>query len=493
MNFEKILDLLSSIFTVTMGTLAALSVFAFIVIWIVDKTQVRHTIRRNYPFFGRFRWIAEKAGEFTREYFINDERKEDPFAAHDRRYVYASSKNQTRNKAFGTTLEYSDNDYSFVNSQFPYLHKTQKPSAIIFGEDTDNPYSTTSRVNVSGMSFGALSANAVLALSQGMHSAGGWLNTGEGGISKYHKEGGADLVFQLGTAKFNVSNEDLSLNLEKLEKVSSDPQVKMIEIKLSQGAKPGKGGILPASKVDAEIAKARGSEIGVASISPNGHIEAKDLDGLLKLIYQTKKHSKKPTGIKMCLGSPEQLDVLFNGINSKLNDESIEDRHNFVPSFITMDSADGGTGAAPAAFLDHMGMNLKESLPILNKKLKQYNLRDKIKIIASGKLISPAKAAWAFALGADVIVTGRGFLFAQGCIQAKKCNKNTCPTGITSHKRKYTKGLVPEVKSVRVANYHRNLTIDLIDIAHACGVQSFEHLNESHIRVRKSIDIVNIG
>jgi glutamate synthase domain-containing protein 2 len=478
---ENILSSLSNYFTISAGLIWALILIAFITVYIIDRTQTKHTIRRNYPVFGRFRWFAEEAGVFIREYFINDERKQDPFSAHDRRYVYASSKNQTRTKAFGTTLEKKDNDFSFVHSQFPYIGNSNYPTEIIFGEDTENPYKTKSRVNVSGMSFGALSANAVLALSKGMKEAGGWLNTGEGGISSYHRKGGADLVFQIGTAKFNVSNNDLTLNEEKLSLVASDPQIKMIELKLSQGAKPGKGGILPASKVNKEIAEARGQEIGTDSISPNRHVEADTLNNLLELIYKTKKYSKKPTGIKLCLGSPEQLDILLKSISEKIN-ISIDDSQNYIPSFITIDSSDGGTGASPSAFLDHMGMHIKESLPLLSEKLIKYNLRDKIKIIASGKLITPANMAWAFAMGADVVVTGRGFLFAQGCIQARKCNTNNCPTGITSHQKKYTKGLVPSVKSKRVANYHRNLTKDLIDIAHACGVESVEFLNSSHIR-----------
>lgn len=476
---------LSNIFTVSTGFIFTVIILLLAIVWVIDRTQTKHTIRRNYPIFGRFRWIAEEAGVFVREYFINDERKEDPFSAHDRRYVYASSKDQTRNKAFGTTLENRHNNYSFIHSQFPYLQEVKHASEITFGEDTPNPYTTISRFNVSGMSYGALSANAVSALSQGMKIAGGWLNTGEGGISKFHRNGGADLVFQIGTAKYNVGNDDQTLNIEKLKDVCKDSQIKMVELKLSQGAKPGKGGILPAKKVNKEISEARGIPVGTASISPNRHIEADNLNNLFELIYKIKKNSEKPTGIKMCLGSPEQLDVFLQGMVDKLNDPTIEDAHNFIPSFITIDSSDGGTGAAPSAFLDHMGMNITESLPLLNRKLNQYKLRDKIKIIASGKLINPASAAWAFTQGADVVVTGRGFLFAQGCIQAKKCNKNTCPTGITSHQRKYTKGLVPEVKAVRVANYHKNMTHDLMDIAHACGVRSFENLNETHLRKNK--------
>jgi glutamate synthase domain-containing protein 2 len=459
---------------------------AFLYYYIKDSRQTKHTLRRNFPVLARGRWLLEHLGTFFRYYLVNNEREEEPFSRHSRSYVYKAGKNNKRNEAFGSTKSYNPRSFSFVHSMFPFIKEETQNSPIVFGEDTENPYTTTSLFNPSAMSFGALSKEAISAISQGICKSGGWMNTGEGGMSAYHTTSGVDIVFQIGTGKFNVGNEDNSLNIDKLHNVAGDPQVKMFEIKLSQGAKPGKGGILPAKKVNAEIASIRGIPEGKASISPNRHIEITDMESLLEFIYTIKSNTKKPTGIKLCANSPHELEELIKAIFEKSSN------HLYRPDFITLDSSDGGTGAAPTAFLDSMGMNILESLPLLNDLLIKYNLKDKIKIISSGKLVTPVEVAWAFAHGADSVNTARGFLFALGCIQARQCNKNTCPTGITTNNSKLRKGLVPSDKAERVYYYHKNMNKDLMDIAHACGVESFELLTTEHIRYPEKISIKNL-
>ena len=478
----------SNVFVFTFGIIFLLLLFSFIYMIIVDKIQKKHTLRRNYPLFGRGRWIMEYIGHFIRAYFVTDERSEKPFSKSDRSYSYQGAKNETRTRAFGSTLDPKDSYFSFVNSQFPFKNQEKNladnVSPITYGEKSKNPYTTKSRINISAMSYGALSDVAITSLSKGAKKGGFLMNCGEGGISRFHKDGGADLIFQIGTAKYGCSNEDLSLNEDKITKLAENEQIKMFEIKLSQGAKPGKGGILPSNKVTKEIAEARGIQEGVSSVSPSTHTEVFDNESLLELINKVKKATQKPTGIKLCLGEPKQLDKLFDLIQNKIEREP-DTADYYIPDFITLDSSDGGTGASPMAHMDVMGMNILESLPIIVKKLIEYGLRDKIKVIASGKLITPVQAGWAFAQGADSINIARGFLFSLGCIQAMECNKNKCPTGIATHQKKYTRGLVPEDKYVRVYNYHLNLTNDLVDISHSCGVKSFEDLSLNNIRSNK--------
>jgi glutamate synthase domain-containing protein 2 len=305
--------------------------------------------------------------------------------------------------------------------------------------------------------------------------AGCWLNTGEGGLSPYHLEGGGDLVFQMGTAKYGVRDLEGHLSDEKLQELASHPQVKMFELKLSQGAKPGKGGILPGGKVTEEIARIRGIPAGKDSISPNRFPEVANNQQLLDMIDHIRNVTGLPTGFKAVMGSSMWLDALFTEINKR----GIES----APDFITVDSAEGGSGAAPMPLMDDMGLPLRESLPILVDKLNEHGLRDRVKVIASGKLITPADVAWALCVGADFISTARGFMFALGCIQALQCNKNTCPTGITTHNKKLQHGLVPEEKAVRVMNYQKNMVKEVGTIAHSCGVESPRQLHRHHARI----------
>jgi glutamate synthase domain-containing protein 2 len=337
------------------------------------------------------------------------------------------------------------------------------------------PYRPPSIFNISAMSYGAISRPAILALSEGARMAGCWMNTGEGGLSPFHIEGGADIVMQIGTAKYGVRDEKGNLSDDKLREISAIPQVRMFELKLSQGAKPGKGGMLPGEKVNEEISAIRGIPVGQDSISPNRHPEIDSVDDLLDTIGHIREVTGKPTGFKIVLGDDLFIEELCLAISAR----GIES----APDFITLDSADGGTGAAPQSLIDYMGLPLRESLPILSNSLIKHNLKRRVRVIASGKLVDPASVAWAICLGADFAVSARGFMFALGCIQALQCNKNTCPTGITTHNRSLQKGLVVEDKAERVKNYCHNMNYEVGVIAHSCGVEEPRRLCRHHARV----------
>ena len=450
----------------------------FSILDFIDVRQTKHTIRRNYPLIGRMRYTLEHLGEFFRQYFFAFDRDELPFNRAERSWVYRAAKHEDTTQGFGSTRPLTqEGDVFFVSSAFPKLvSEAVEPKAVVFGEHTARqPYSTNSIINISGMSFGALSEPAVKALSIGAAKAGVWMNTGEGGLSPYHLEGGCDIVFQIGTAKYGVQDSEGHLDTDRLQKVASYEQVKMIEIKLSQGAKPGKGGMLPGEKVTAEIAEVRNIKQGEDSISPNRHVDIGNIDELLDMIVKVRTLTGKPTGIKLVVGELQFFDDLFSEIHRR----GLE----YAPDFITLDSADGGTGAAPQTLMDYVGMTVRESLPAVVNRVTSYGLRPRIKIIATGKLMIPGKVAWAFAMGADAVVSARGFLFSIGCIQALKCNKNTCPTGITTHDKKLQKGLVPQEKAARVANYVSEMKHSVGLIVHACGVSEPRELKREHVHL----------
>jgi glutamate synthase domain-containing protein 2 len=452
-------------------------IYVFI-IYIIDKTQTKQTIRRNYPVVGRFRYLFEHLGEFFRQYFFAMDREELPFNRAERSWVYRAAKSVDTTIAFGSTRPLVHaGDPIFMNCPFPTLDQDAlEPQPVTLGAESARlPYTTSALVNISGMSYGSISKPAILALSRGAKAAGIWMNTGEGGLSPYHLEGGCDIVFQIGTAKYGVRDRAGNLSDEKLKAIAQHDQVKMFEIKMSQGAKPGKGGMLPGIKITEEISSIRGIPVHQDSISPNGHTDIKSVDDLLDMIEHIREITGKPTGFKMVVGS---LDF-FRDLCRKSHDRGIK----FAPDFITLDSADGGTGAAPQPLMDYVGMDIKESLPQVVDILTMFGLRDRIKIIASGKLLTPGHAAWALSAGADFIVTARGFMFALGCIQALQCNKNTCPTGITTHDEDLQRGLVPEDKAVRVMNYAKKITYGIGLIAHSCGVKQPRSLNRSHVRI----------
>ncbi len=468
-----VMDIMATLFVVLIG----IGVLVVVVTFILDITQTKSAIRRNYPVVGHFRYFFEHLGSFFRQYFFAMDREEMPFNRAQRTWVYRAAKNIDNTVGFGSTRDLRPvGTVLFVNCPFPTLGQDAvPPRSVTIGPHCATPYTTSSLFNISGMSYGAISKPAILALSHGANKAGCWMNTGEGGLSPYHLEGGADIVFQIGTAKNGVRDREGNLNDDKLRETAAHDAVRMFEIKLSQGAKPGKGGILPGIKVTEEIAKIRGIEAGCDAISPNRHLDINSNSELLDVIHRVRKVTGKPVGFKAVIGAYGWLDGLFTEINERGSE--------CAPDFITVDSADGGTGAAPMPLIDDVGLPLRESLPLLIDKLNEYGLRERIKIIASGKLVTPADVAWALCMGADFIVSARGFMFALGCIQALQCNRNTCPTGITTHNKRLQRGLNPEHKAVRVAHYAKNMVYEVGIIAHSCGVKEPRELKRFHARV----------
>jgi glutamate synthase domain-containing protein 2 len=468
-----IMQVFAAMFVIFIG----LGVLAIIVMFFIDITQTKSAIRRNYPVVGRFRYFFEHVGEFFRQYFFAMDREELPFNRAQRSWAYRAAKNIDNTVGFGSTRDLRPTGtVMFVNCPFPTLGvDAAVPENITIGPNCRTPYTTASLFNISGMSYGAISKPAVLALSKGAKAAGCWMNTGEGGLSPYHLEGGADIVFQIGTAKNGVRDLEGNLDDDKIREVTAHDSVRMFELKMSQGAKPGKGGILPGGKVTEEIANIRGIAMGSDAISPNRHVDINSNSELLDVINRVRDVSGKPVGFKAVIGAYGWLDNLF----AEVLERGIES----APDFITVDSADGGTGAAPMPLIDDVGLPLRESLPLLIDKLNEYGLRDRVKVIASGKLITPADVAWALCMGADFIVSARGFMFALGCIQALQCNKNTCPTGITTHNKRLQKGLNPDDKAVRVASYAKNMVYEVGIIAHSCGVKEPRELLRFHARV----------
>lgn len=453
------------------------AVIGLIILYFHDKHQKTHSILRNYPIIGHLRYITEDLGVYLRQYWFEGDRDELPFNRAQRSWVYKAAKDLNDTVSFGSTRDLKPTGtVLFVDAPFPVLNQDAvETKPLTIGEQTANPYTAKSIFNISAMSYGALSKNAILALSTGAKMAGCWLNTGEGGVSPYHLEGGADLVAQIGTAKYGFRTLEGQLSDPRLKELAALPQIVMFEVKLSQGAKPGKGGILPAIKVDQEIATIRGIPIHQDSISPNRHPEIANSDQLLDFINHVRDVTGKPTGFKIALGGYDWLEDLCTAI--------IRRGANHAPDFISLDGAGGGTGAAPMSLMDYMGVPITESLPVLVDTLVEYGLRDRIKIIASGKMITPADVAWAICVGADFVGSARGFMFSLGCIQALRCHLNTCPTGITSNDPRYTYGLDPTVKSVRVFHYAKNMEYEVGVISHSCGVREPRELNRSHARI----------
>ena len=468
-----LLEFMAALFVFVVG----LGVIAIIVMYIVDKTQTKQAIRHNFPVIGRFRYVFEEMGEFFRQYFFSMDREEMPFNRAQRSWAYRAAKNVDNTVAFGSTRSLRQTGTTmFVNHPFPTLRSDAVECAEqTIGQGCTSPFRTSALFSISGMSYGAISTPAVRALSNGARKAGIWMNTGEGGLSPYHLEGGCDIVFQIGTAKNGVRDLAGNLSDDKLREVAAHEQLRMFEIKLSQGAKPGKGGILPGAKVTEEIASIRGIQRGEDAISPNRHLDISSNDDLINMIEHVREVTGKPVGFKAVIADETWLDDLFSNIYQRGSDAA--------PDFITVDGADGGTGAAPLPLIDDMGLPLRESLPMLANKLIEYGLRERVKIIASGKLITPADVAWALCLGADFCVSARGFMFSLGCIQALQCNKNTCPTGITTHNPKLQRGLDPADKAERVASYAKNLCYEVGMIAHSCGVNEPRELARHHVRV----------
>jgi glutamate synthase domain-containing protein 2 len=459
------------------GTLAAfLLLGALVFVFIRDVTQKKHSVLRNYPIVGRLRYFFEQMGEYFRQYFFAGDRDEMPFNRATRGWVYRLAKNEGGVIGFGSTYDlHQPGALIFVNHPFPVLEEERLPTpSLILGEGyCKQPFEARSIVNVSGMSFGAISAPAVRSLSKGANVAGCWLDTGEGGLSPYHLEGGCDIIMQIGTAKYGVRDAQGNLSPERLIELSR--AVKAFEIKLSQGAKPGKGGVLPGKKVTAEIAQIRGIPEGRDSISPNRHRDISSMNELLEKIAWMRELTGRPVGVKTAVGGWRFMNEMADIVHRR----GLE----FAPDFLVIDGGEGGSGAAPQALADHMGLSIDEALPRVVDALIETGLRARVRVVASGKIITSARAAWALCTGADFINTARGFMFSLGCIQALRCHQNTCPTGVTTHNKRLQRALVVEEKYLRVANYAMNMNKEIDMIAHSCGVRHARELRREHVRL----------
>ncbi len=467
------------VFHVGVGVMLALVVALVLVYWYIrDITQKRHTVLRNYPVIGHLRFFFEDLGEYFRQYFFLGDRDEMPFNRATRGWVYRMAKNEGGILGFGSTYDLNQSGaLVFVNAAFPVLEGEHLPSPpVVIGEGwCEKPFSTVSLINISGMSYGAISKPAVQALSRGAALSGCYMDTGEGGLSPYHLEGGCDVIYQIGTAKYGVRDEAGKLDPEKLRAMAAHEHVRAFEIKLSQGAKPGKGGVLPAAKVTEEIARIRGIPMGQDSLSPNRHPETSNMDELLDMVIQVREITGKPVGVKTAIGGWQFMHELVEAVNRR--------GLYSAPDFLAIDGGEGGSGAAPQALADHMALSINEALPRVVDALIESGLRDRIKVIASGKLITPAKVAWALACGADLINTARGYMFSLGCIQALRCHQNTCPTGITTHDPRLQRGLDVGDKAERVAAYTRNMNKEVEMIAHACGLKHARQFRREHVRI----------
>lgn len=459
------------LWVVVLGLVGALALLAA-----EDLSQKRHAVRRVYPLLGRLRYLVEKVGPELRQYIVTSDLDERPFNRAQRSWVYQASKGLSSAVGFGTQQDVDRaGHYHFLPSPFPTLHEEAPvdTSPQVVGPLRPRPYVATSRINIAPMSFGALSAAAVRALSAGAAGAGCYLNTGEGGLSPYHLAGGCDLVFQFGPAKYGVRTPDGDLDWERLREIGQTPAVRAIEVKIGQGAKPGKGGILPAVKVTEEIARIRRIPAGEASHSPNRFSEFSSVAELVDFVERIKAVVPVPVGVKVVVGDSRFVDELAQVLAE-------EGRG---PDYLSVDGAEGGTGAAPLSLADHMGLPLRDAIVAVDNAYRRHGVRDRITVIGAGRVVTGADAAMVLALGADLVNVGRGFLFALGCIQALRCHTNECPTGVATQSRWRQRGLVTDQKASRVANYARATQEDLMTVVHALGLTSPGQLDRDDFEV----------
>ena len=462
-----------TLFLVVVG----IAIIGLAIVAIHDLTQRTHAITRNFPVIGHFRYWFEELGHPLRQYLFAGDLDERPYNRLTRSWVYASAKGQNNLIGFGSQVDAQEPGRVFiVPSLYPTVSRTgggeiELPRPRVIGAKRGQPYQPRRFANISGMSFGALSANAVRALSRGARLAGCYMSTGEGSLSQYHLGGDSDILYQIGPAKFGCRTGDGSFDDEKARAIFARPQVKMVEIKLGQGAKPGQGGLLPKEKITREIAAIRGIPMGVDCQSPNGFTEFDDAASLLEFIRRVRRLTPKPVGLKMVVGSVAEIDEFCRAIRE----------HGDGPDFIAVDGKEGGSGAAPLALADHVGLPLRDGLVAIDNALRREGLRDEVCVIASGKIATGADVATHIALGADLVHIGRGFMFSLGCIQAMRCHTNTCPTGVATQSRWLQAGLDPADKGVRVRNYALALERDLQMITHACGLIHPAQLKRSHL------------
>ncbi|ABG29819.1 FMN-binding glutamate synthase family protein [Roseobacter denitrificans] len=448
---------------------------ALTLLGIHDLRQPHHSILRNYPVLGHMRFLFEGIRPEIRQYLIESDQDEEPFSRDARSLVYQRAKGEEDKRPFGTRMRVYDAGYAWVTHSVNPIHITDTDFRVtIGGPKCAQPY-CASIYNISAMSFGSLSGNAIEALNTGAKMGGFAHDTGEGSVSKYHKIGGGDLIFQVASGYFGCRHEDGTFNPDKFRETASLDQIKMIEVKLSQGAKPGHGGMLPASKITEEIAEARGIPMGVDCVSPAGHSSFSTPLEMMEFIGQLRSLSNgKPVGFKLCIGHRREFMCMVKAMLQT----------GIVPDFIVVDGTEGGTGAAPVEFSNHVGMPMVEGLAFVHNTLRGAGLRDQIKIGAAGKIVSAFDVARALALGADWCNSARGFMFAIGCIQAQACHTNHCPVGVATQDPLRARALDVVSKSERVARYHRNTLKALGEMTGAAGLEHPGCFMPQHMMLR---------
>jgi glutamate synthase domain-containing protein 2 len=465
------------------------ALFAFILIapiiymGIIDMVQTRQSIRRNFPVLGRLRYVFEDLRPKIQQYFVESDTDGAPINRNERSVIYQRAKKQIDTIPFGTQLNVYAEGYEWMTHSISPadFHKLDHNPRIRFGgKDCKQPYDL-SVLNVSAMSFGSLSKNAILALNAGAKIGGFAHNTGEGGLSPYHLEPGGDVIWQIGTGYFGARDKAGAFSDDVFKANALKPNVKMIEIKLSQGAKPGHGGILPAKKNTPEIAAIRQVEPGTTVFSPPYHSAFSTPIELIKFIERLRNLSGgKPIGFKLCIGRKSEFLSICKAMVQL----------NSYPDFITVDGGEGGTGAAPPEFTNFVGMPLLDGLAFVDNALRGFGVREHVKLIASGKILTGFHILRAMALGADATNCARAMMMALGCIQALECNKNTCPTGVATQDPYFMKGLVVEDKKVRVANYHKNTVESFVELMGAAGMTHPDQINRSHVYRRVFMNLV---
>ncbi|WP_233356076.1 FMN-binding glutamate synthase family protein [Henriciella aquimarina] len=486
---------LAILFLLTAGFAALLSVSSWFSVGVVifgalsllgvyDFFQTSHTLWRNYPVLARVRWVAEELRPFLRSYIVESDTEGRPFNHEERAMVYRRAKNVSSVEPFGSQLDIDKPPYEWLSHSIAARHPHETdPRVLVGAPGTAKPYSA-SVLNISAMSFGSLGAKPIEALNRGAAMGGFYHDTGEGGFSKYHKAGGGDVVWELGSGYFGCRARDGGFDPERFKDVAADDQIKMIEIKLSQGAKPGHGGVLPGTKVTPEIAEARGIPVGETCYSPPAHTAFSTPNGLMDWVAQLRELSGgKPVGMKLCVGNRWEVLAICKAILGT----------GIKPDFIVVDGAEGGTGAAPAEFMDHIGAPLRQGLVLVRNALVGCGLKDEVRLAASGKQISAFAMASTLALGADWINTARGFMFSLGCIQSLNCHNNRCPTGIATTDTSRQRGLVVPDKAERVYNFHRNTVRSLMEVIGAAGCEHPSELTPRHIMHRVTEDIAEPG
>ena len=459
------------------GLLAGLVFFALVVLGIRDLLQTRHAILRNYPVIGHLRFLFEYVGPEIRQYFIESDTDAAPFSRAQRSLVYQRAKGEPDNRPFGTQLDVGQRGYEWVNHSMMPTHLASSDFRVTIGPDTAQPYQA-SIFNISAMSFGSLSGNAILALNQGARLGHFAHDTGEGSISSYHRVHGGDLIWEIGSGYFGCRDGDGRFSPERFVANACEPQVKMIEIKLSQGAKPGHGGILPAAKVTPEIAAARGVAPWIDCISPSAHSAFTTPIEMMEFIARLRELSGgKPVGFKLCIGHPWEWFGLVKAMLAT----------GITPDFIVVDGGEGGTGAAPVEFSDHVGAPLQEGLLLVHNTLVGSGLRSRIKLGCAGKVITAFDIVRMMALGADWCNAARGFMMALGCIQAQTCHTGNCPTGVATQDPVRERALVVPDKAQRVFNFHRTTLLALKEMVQAAGLLHPGDITAHHI-VRRITD-----